>query len=503
MPVEDANEQVPPNPLDELSQGEHSFDELARGLAGGAISRARAMRLVGAAIFGGALGFFSLPDEAEARRRRRRRGGRGRGGGGGGSTPTPPPPMPGPPTILGGEEYPIGLWWPPPPAHTTAQRYQEIAAAGFNFVIGGNHVTNDTYNPAALNAAGVNNLRFLLTDSEIQSIIRSSTDYSSAYLRIQQLMQRYGGYPALSGLNLYDEPNRSMFGILGYARAALQGLDSKKLPWANVFGYTTDPSLTGTSTYEEYLQLYLGEVEPPFLSFDHYPLLSGTEITRRYFDNWAIVRRFSLQAGIPSWGFIQSMDFRWTQNTYAPRRRPNEAELLWQVNVGLAYGAKGLQYFAYWTPTNSPNASVQFGEALVTVGGTLTPLYDYARRVNDYLRVVGKVLLPLTSESVVHAGEDPLPLGATAFSPDGYVESTSGSPVILSRFRQSAEAAERYLLVVNRSFTAEAQTQLTLYASVSEASKLDSSTGTFAKVEQQGTLQLRIEPGGARLYRLN
>ena len=35
------------------------------------------------------------------------------------------------PTILGGTECPIGLWWPPPPSQTTVQRYQEISAAGF------------------------------------------------------------------------------------------------------------------------------------------------------------------------------------------------------------------------------------------------------------------------------------------------------------------------------------------------------------------------------------
>ena len=67
---------------------DYSFDDLARGLAEGTISRSRALKLVGTAILGGALGFLALPDEAEARKRRRRRRrrrarGRGRGGGGG------------------------------------------------------------------------------------------------------------------------------------------------------------------------------------------------------------------------------------------------------------------------------------------------------------------------------------------------------------------------------------------------------------------------------------
>jgi hypothetical protein len=56
---------------------ECSFDELARGMAEGAISRGRVLKLVGAAILGSALSIFALPGKAHARHRyhrRRRRG---------------------------------------------------------------------------------------------------------------------------------------------------------------------------------------------------------------------------------------------------------------------------------------------------------------------------------------------------------------------------------------------------------------------------------------------
>ena len=78
-------------------------------------------------------------------------------------------------TLLNDGRYPIGLLWPPPPDQTTVERYQEIAAAGFNFVIGGNGVTSDSTNPGALDAAAACNLRFLLTDGKLRSIIRNST----------------------------------------------------------------------------------------------------------------------------------------------------------------------------------------------------------------------------------------------------------------------------------------------------------------------------------------
>ncbi len=51
---------------------EYPFDELARGLASGELSRGKALKLMGAALLGGALGFFSLPTkQAEAGRGRR------------------------------------------------------------------------------------------------------------------------------------------------------------------------------------------------------------------------------------------------------------------------------------------------------------------------------------------------------------------------------------------------------------------------------------------------
>lgn len=50
-----------------------SFDELAKELASGALSRRRALLALGAGIFGGALGSLGLSDDADAGNKRRRR----------------------------------------------------------------------------------------------------------------------------------------------------------------------------------------------------------------------------------------------------------------------------------------------------------------------------------------------------------------------------------------------------------------------------------------------
>lgn len=456
--------------------------------------------------------------------------------------------------ILSDGRYPIGLWWPPPPEQTTVYRYKQIAEAGFNFVIGGNGVGNDDENAQALKAAAANGLRFLLTDGRLRRIINDSiygasrsslepetpslmrylleqadaapasrttsesgerdTTYSAAgtpedevRLRIQELLDLYGGNPALDGLNLYDEPGSGLFRILGVARQALQRRAPAELPYVNVWPSYASPSALGTATYEGYLDRYMRTVHPPLLCFDHYPLLSGGGITGDYFYNWATIRKFSLRFGVPSWVFIQSVGFASSYSGFQDRRRPNEAEIRWQVNVSLAYGAKGIQYFTYWTPKTERGASIRFGEALVSAGGRLTPLYDYARRINAYLRVMGKALLPLVSESVVHAREERLPRGAKPFKADGYVSSVSGSPVILGRFRKPGVPDARYFFVANRSFANVAKSRLTLSRSVRGVFKLNTGTGKFVRITPQTAhgrryVGLKLARGEAKLYQL-
>jgi hypothetical protein len=451
----------------------------------------------------------------------------------------------GTPEILTSGEYPIGLWWPPPPGETTVARYREIAAAGFNFVIGGNGVSNDASIPDALDAAAENDLRFLLTDNPgsgdgLQDIIRSTTrstvseaaapsimqrlleqseaqQPSSAATepsatsprgqirqRVEYLLTRYGGESALAGFNLYDEPHRSMFGLLGFAKTEVtEQSDGSQLPYANIWPSHTASSALGTRTYERYLELYFSEVDPDVLSFDHYPLLAKG-ITSDYFYNWAVIRRFSRTYDVPSWVFIQSVGFDGSKVGLGRRRRPNEAEIFWQINVSLAYGAKGIQYFTYWTPSDP---RVDFKDALVTRGGQLTSLYQYATNANEYLKVMGRELLPLTSESVVHARESRLPRGAKAFKADNWVRAVNGSPVILGRFfRDSVDDPDRYLFVANRSLAKVAETRLTLADSISRVSELDIEAEDFVEVTPTGdpprNLSLRIGPGKAQLYRL-
>jgi hypothetical protein len=336
--------------------------------------------------------------------------------------------------------------------------------------------------------------------------------------RVQYLRDRYAppemstDYPALAGINLFDEPSKKVFGRLKFAKIEVSDrfADDRDLPYANFLPSYAARGRMGTRTYGEYLDLYLKGVRPPLLSFDHYPLSMQNRITPDYFSNWAAIRSRALKYRIPSWIFIQSVDFRGTVIS-PPRRRPNKAELYWQVNVSLAYGAKGIQYFTYWTPDDyvKGNMTLQYGEALISrETGQPTQTYDRAREVNEYLRKVGKQLLPLTSEAVMHTGVKKPKPGVQPFKANNYVKAVSGDRVILGKFRGTEEEPERYFLVVNHSLAELADTELTLTGSVTKVSRFDVATGNYIVLTTpEGTplrnLSLVLEPGRAELYKLS
>ena len=103
-----------------------------------------------------------------------------------------------------------------------------------------------------------------------------------------------------------------------------------------------------------------------------------------------VMRAQSVAAGIPFWNFFNTMPF-------AAHSDPTEAQLRWQMFTSLAYGAKGLMYFCYWTPAGDEFPK---GGAIIQRDGTKTRHYEEAKRINRTIKNLGPTLMQLTSSSV-------------------------------------------------------------------------------------------------------
>ncbi len=122
-------------------------------------------------------------------------------------------------------------------------------------------------------------------------------------------------------------------------------MDPKHSPLINLFPSYGSPKQLGFDDFPAYVRGFIETVKPDVLSFDHYPLREPQAGTTDWFGDLAVVRSESRKAGIPFWICLQSEGIR------GGLRIPSRAEILWQASTVLAYGARGVVWFTYWTPS--------------------------------------------------------------------------------------------------------------------------------------------------------
>ena len=405
--------------------------------------------------------------------------------------------------LIGGPEFPIGIFWPPPPEETTAQRYQDIADAGFTFVITGNYLDDGNIINWALSQADRAGLKVLISDdTQLRNLTRwfTITDDRSVPMSItiadgQELVRRmeegYGAHPSLAGYNLFDEPWAALFPSLANAMQIVREGAPSRLPYLNLVPDEGFPQGGYAAMVDQFVQT----VQPVLLSFDRYPILT-TGLDTAYFKNWVTIREKGLQYNLPTWTYIQAV----SADNF---RTPSVAEMLWLINISLAYGCTGIQYFTYWTP--DPARGENFGPAIIDLNGNPTARYQGAKTINtQWLSRVGRELKPLVSELVVHFDDPANPGGVTPFTPDNYVTGAAGDPVIIGRFASpDPTVGGRWLLVVNRAGDTVSNTTLWFGSSaVTAVSLFDPGSQTYRPVSDPGEVSVSLQPGAAALYRL-
>lgn len=403
------------------------------------------------------------------------------------------------PAILNNGTYPIGVFVPPPLAETTDARYAQLADCGITFVeggTGGNDVYNLEPNKVLLPVCERHNVLALVNDERIGHFFEEPSDQWSTLM--QQALEDYLPYPAFAGFHGGDElPAADYPGVAGVF-SLLRQMAPSKLNQVNLYG-----NPYAGPTYQQYLQTYISQTDPSFLSFDRYMLLDSAQDTPAqqqsveadYLAGWAFVRNAALGAGrLPTWMYIQAVEHSVGANHY---RAPSLADLLWQMNTSLAYGCTGVQYFTYWTPA-------PYGAAMIDKSGNPTATWEYAREANtQYLQPLGRQLLGLTSETVAHFGETSLPAGVVGFTGNRWVASASGSPMIISTFSHAGHQAEGYVFVANRSYADSAVTTLTLSGVVDAVEAFDLSTRKYRPVRTPSrSITARLDAGAGALYRL-
>lgn len=371
----------------------------------------------------------------------------------------------------------IGLWVPPQTSENLEQRYQEIADAHFNVVIG----TAGTNAAAQLAICQRVGLHALVDGSQPPAELPDG--------------------PACWGYLLTDEPNASAFPALAERAKAIRQAKPGRLAYVNLFPNYASAAQLGTSTYEEHVARFMSEFQPDVLSMDHYPVMRPDRDSRdSYIANLEVFRRHALAAQIPFWNYFYSMPFN-------DRIDPTEAQLRWQIFTSLAHGAKGVLYFCYWTPGKGNAGTGEFpkGGALITAEGLRTRHYDEARRINAEVQFLGPTLMKLTNTAVLRIDTaKPLPEGPAdlPIRSVSRVGSDPHSQFIAGCFRHAD--GRRAVLLVNHSHAYTAWPTIEFDTSAAHLREIDKSTGRErAAVDDSPELpglQVSFGPGDGRLF---
>lgn len=392
-------------------------------------------------------------------------------------------------------EFVIVAYPGPPLAEVNAARYREIAEAGIDVIVPGNGTFTAAQNLRAMDLAQAAGLRVIPIDTRIYPFhpagVRSVDEPT-----LKAVVTDYRDHPAFAGYTIKDEPSADLFPALQRLRDRLLEKDPDHEPFINLFPSYGSPAQLGIADFRAYVRRYLETVKPRVLSYDFYPLRNEVTVDAGWFNDLTIVRDEARRANISFWVFMQSEGIK------GYLRVPNRAEVFWQASTALAYGARGICWFTYWTPPPDQGMPPIEGQApvfmeqhyggMLDTNGVRTPVYDYVRAANTFLHCAGRALLDWDSAFVAHLQRGQLLAGGA--SPVVTVSGDDANVVVGTFQRQD----QYRVLIANRSWERPSRFRLETTGK-GQIVRLLTATETNSPQLRDNSGQWQLEPGGALL----
>jgi hypothetical protein len=377
----------------------------------------------------------------------------------------------GEPKVFVQDRFAIGFWVDPPADENMDRHYADIAAANFTMVIGGFGAR---------------------TPETVQKQIKlcEKYDLKAIVATAGLLPEKLPESPAVWGYSVCDEPSVKDFPGLREKVDNIRQVRPGKLAYINLFPNYANEEQLGTKTYDEHVRRFVEEVGVDVLSMDHYPLITPDADSRsNYCSNLEVMRKYSLQQGIPFWNFFNTMPF-------GPHYDPTGGQLMWQIYTSIAYGAKGVLYFCYWTPRGNEFPK---GGAVITAEGIKTRHYEQAKRINHDVKNLGPTLMKLTSTGVYHVKPDDDPVKVCGDTP---ITSLTKGDYLIGVFKHADGRCA--VLLNNYNFAYTAWPTVAFNVPVEQVREVCKDTGKEIPVVDDSPamdgLQVSLDSGEGRLF---
>lgn len=329
----------------------------------------------------------------------------------------------------------------------------------------------------------VNTLNGNVTDEAIDATLREVVDSYKDYADV------------IKGWWLRDEPSADLFPVLGRVVASFRRVDPGRSTMINLFPtYAKESTQLKASSYREYLQKYVDQVNPHYLSYDHYHF-QETSVRMGFYTNIEEIREAGLAAGIDQMSIILLTK----HGNYAD---VTTEQLSWEVNISLAYGMKRISYFTFILDPDLLNQ--KWSNACMLYTGEKCPHYYMVSEINKWLLPLGNELFGKTSTAVFHIGTAS-ESGTKKYSSYGDLGSVEGTGFVVGFFDDCS------FLIVNRATIPEGTKELLLndvrfgleWFDTSSASWKSADTGCdFINRTDDGRYSVTISSGGSVLLRV-
>ena len=382
------------------------------------------------------------------------------------------------------EDFVTSYWCGPPGEFTTFERYQEIKDANFTvaFPIYGNLTVER--NKAMLDFCQRLGMKAIIHDSRMVASIGGSED---AKRSLDALVKDYAEHPALLAYHIVDEPGPGAFPGLGEVVAYLKERDPRHPGYINLLpSWAAELGVFGGDTYEQHVRRFVQTVKPAWISYDHYAMLKQGD-RPGFFENLEIVRRVSLEAGIPFWNIVLC-----TQ--HSAYRTLTEPELRFEAMQTVAFGARGLVWFTYWSPGEYDKTHT-WTHAMINPDGSRDAHYDMVKAINADVLAIGRELKRAKSIAVSQHGGDKHSSYKAGESP----VLVDAGKVTVGTFHDEP-ASRRFAMLASLDYKGASDVKLRI-ATAAGVERFDPATRTWSPAGAKDSVELKLPPGGGVLLR--
>jgi len=310
-------------------------------------------------------------------------------------------------------------WLSPPPEFTDSTRVDDYVDTGMNVLLPAwrdSGLAADTR--VRMRLAHARGASCIAWDRRLRQVDPTNP---STFAALDSVVALFRDDPGFLAYYLGDEPDSSRLPLIAGFFALLAERDPAHPGWNNLSGRSSFASQEG---YLTSLRRYVATVHPKLLCADHYDLLADHDLGLQVANAQGLAQ-VARESGLPFWGIVLGIG-------HVPFREPTEGEMRWQIAALLAYGARGIGWFTYWTPDPDPRLDWQAG--LVDTLGETTARYPLARRVLGDTRAIGNELAGMAWQRTQFAGS--APEGGDAFVADERIVGVEGR-ICLATFEDS------------------------------------------------------------------